>query len=168
MEQALADPAAAERYLREAHATLRAMSERRYLVTVTTGLADALYAQGRFDEAQQLTDEAQAGDLPDADAWSGALNLRAKLFAQRGQFRAARTTLAEAEALITATSSAWTRAEVLIAKAEVDQLAGAWTQAMQSLRGALEIYEHRRAPQLAAQIRATVAAIAAHAGRRPA
>jgi hypothetical protein len=41
MEQALADPVAAERYLREARAALHAMSERRYLVTVTTGLAGA-------------------------------------------------------------------------------------------------------------------------------
>jgi predicted ATPase/DNA-binding SARP family transcriptional activator len=168
MEQALAAPAAAERYLREAHAALRAMSERRYFVTVTTGLAGALYAQGRFDEAQQMADEAQAADVPDADAWSGALNLRAMLLARRGQFPAARRLLAEAEALITPASSALTRAEVLKAKAEVDRLAGAPDQAAASLRAALRIYEDRRATQLGAQIRAALATIAVHAGRSPA
>jgi predicted ATPase/DNA-binding SARP family transcriptional activator len=165
MEQALANPAAAERYLREAHAALRAMSERRYLVTVTTGLAGALYAQGRFDEAQQMADEAHAADVPDADAWSGALNLRAKLLARRGQFPAARRLLAEAEALITPASSALTRAEVLIAKAEVDRLAGAPEQVAASLHAALRIYEDRRATQLAAQVRAALATIAIQAGR---
>jgi tetratricopeptide (TPR) repeat protein len=168
MEQALADAPAAERYLREAYAALRAMSERRYLVTVTTGLAKALYAQGRFDEAQQMADEAQAADVPDADAWSGALNLRAMLLARRGRFPAARRLLAEAEALITPASSASTRAEVLIAKAEVDRLAGALDHAAASLRAALRIYEDRRATQLAAQIRAALATIAVHIGRSPA
>jgi tetratricopeptide (TPR) repeat protein len=168
MEQALADPAAAERYLREAHAALRAMSERRYLVVVTTRLAGTLYAQGRFDEAQQMADEAQAADVPDADAWSGALNLRAMLLARRGQFPAARRLLAEAEALITPASSALTQAEVLIAEAEVDRLAGAPDQAVASLRAALRIYEDRRATQLAAQTRAALATSAVHIGRSPA
>jgi tetratricopeptide (TPR) repeat protein len=144
------------------------MSERRYLVAVTTGLAGALYAQGRFDEAQQLADEAQAADVPDAAAWSGALNLRAMLLARRGQFPAARRLLAEAEALITPASSALTRAEVLRAKAEVDRLAEAPDQAAASLRAALRIYEDRRATQLAAQIRAALATIAVHTGRSPA
>ena len=144
------------------------MSERRYLVTVTIGLAEALYAQDRFDEAQQMTDEAQAANVPDADAWSGALNLRARLLARRGQFPAARRLMAEAGALITPASSALTRAEVLVAKAEVDQLAGAPDQAAASLRGALLIYEDRRARQLAAQIRAALAGLAFAAGRGPA
>jgi tetratricopeptide (TPR) repeat protein len=168
MELALADAAAAERYLREAHTALRGMSERRYLVTVTTELAEALYAQGRFVEAQQLVDEAQAADVPDADAWSGALNLRAMLLAQHGQFPAARHVLAEAEALITVASSASTRAKILIAKAEVDRLAGARDQAADGLRAALRIYDNCRATQLSAQIRAALATIAIHGDGNPA
>jgi predicted ATPase/DNA-binding SARP family transcriptional activator len=168
MEQALANPAAAERYLREAHGALRAMSERRYLVTVTAGLAGALYAQGRFDEAQQMADEAQAADVPDAAGWSGALNVRAMLLARRGQFAAARRLVAEAEALITPASSALTRARLLAAKAEVNRLAGARDQAAASLRAALRIYEDCRAPQLATQVRAALATIAAQPGRSPA
>jgi predicted ATPase/DNA-binding SARP family transcriptional activator len=168
MELALGEPSAAERYLREACADLRAMSERRYLVVVTTGLARAVYAQGRFDEAQQIADDARAADVPDADAWSGALNLRAILLARRGHVSAARRLLAEAETLIIPTSSALTRAEVLMAKAEVDQLTGAADQAAASLRAALRIYEDRRATQLATGIRATLAGLASPAGHAPA
>jgi len=57
---------------------------------------------------------------------------------------------------------------VLVAKAEVDQLAGAPDQAAASLRAALRIYEDRRARQLAAQIRAALAGLAFAAGRGPA
>src|SRR5215469_13854940 len=136
------------------------MSEPRYLVSITTGLARALYAQGRFDEAQQLTDEAQEADVPDAEAWSGALNLRAMLLARHGQFSAARRVLAEAEAHIAPAASALTQAEVLMAKAEVDRLAAAPDQAAASLRAALRIFEDLRAVQLAAQIKAALATIA--------
>ena len=61
-ELTLGDPVAAERYLREAYAALRAMGERRYLIDISVQLAEALYAQGRLDEAQQMIDEARAGD----------------------------------------------------------------------------------------------------------
>ncbi len=168
MELTLADPVAAERYLREAYAALRAMGERRYLADVIAMLAEALYAQGRFDEAQQMTDEAQAVNVPDADFWNGQLNVRAKLLARRGQFAAARRLIAEAEALITPATSVLTRAWVLEAKAEVGRLAGAPDQAAASLRAALRIYDDRRATRLAAQIRAALAAVAAQPGRSPA
>ena len=70
--------------------------------------------------------------------------------------------------LITPASSPVTRAEVLIAKAEVDRLAEAPERAAASLRAALRIYEDRRATQLAAQIRAALATIAVPIGRSPA
>ena len=137
------------------------MGERRYLVDVTAMLAESLYDQGRFDEAQQMTDEAQAANVPDVDIGTGALCLRAKLLARRGQFPAARGLVAKAEALVSPTNSVLTRAEVLEAKAEVNRLAGAPDQAAASLRAALRIYEDRRATQLAAPIRAALADLAA-------
>jgi hypothetical protein len=76
--------------------------------------------------------------------------------------------VAEAEALITPASSALTRARLLAAKAEVNRLAGARDQAAASLRAALRIYEDCRAPQLATQVRAALATIAAQPGRSPA
>ena len=57
---------------------------------------------------------------------------------------------------------------MLIAKAEVDRLAGAMDHAAASLRAALRIYEDQRATQLAAQTRAALAALAVHLGPSPA
>jgi predicted ATPase/DNA-binding SARP family transcriptional activator len=168
MERTLANPAAAERHLHEAHEALRAMGERRYLVDVATGLAEALYDQGRFGEAQQMTDEAQAADVCDADVWSRTRNLRAMLAAQRGQFAEARRLVAEAEACITPASSAAARAEVMVAKAEVNRLAGTADQAAASLHAALRIYEECRATQLAARVKQALARLAFPAGHNPA
>jgi predicted ATPase/DNA-binding SARP family transcriptional activator len=166
MELTIPDPAAAERFLREAYAALRAMGERRYFAFIAAMLAEALWAQGRFNEAQQMTDEVQAADVPDSGIWkTSLLSLRAKMLARRGQFPAAMELLAEAEALITAASSAVVQTEVLEAKAEVSRLAGAFDQAAVSLRAALQIYEDRRATLLAARVRATLAGVTARPGR---
>jgi hypothetical protein len=59
VEMVAADPSAAEHHLREAYEAYRATGERGYLSTVAGVLAEALYAQGQLDEAQQLTEEAQ-------------------------------------------------------------------------------------------------------------
>src|SRR5262245_34691557 len=166
MELTIPDPAAAERYLREAYAALRAMGERRYFAFIAAMLAEALYAQGRLSEAQQMTDEAQAADVPDSGIWkTSLLSLRAKMLARRGQFPAAMELLAEAEALITSASSAVVQTEVFEAKAEVSRLAGALDQAAASLRAALQIYEDRRATLLAAKVTAALAGITAQPGR---
>jgi hypothetical protein len=49
---------------------------------------------------------------------------------------------------------------VLVAKAEVNRLAGAPDQAAASLRNALRIYEDRRATQLASQIKTALTGLA--------
>jgi predicted ATPase len=166
MELTIPDAAAAERFLREAYAALRAMGERRYFAFIAAMLAEALYAQGRFNEAQQMTGEAQAADVPDSGIWkTSLLSLRAKMLARRGQFPAAMELLAEAEALITPASSAVVQTEVLEAKAEVSRLAGALDQAAASLRAALQIYEDRRATLLAARVKAALAGVTAQPGR---
>jgi Flp pilus assembly protein TadD len=54
------DPAAARQHLREAYEADRAMGERGCSRSVAGRLAEALYAQGRLGEAQQMTEEGQA------------------------------------------------------------------------------------------------------------
>lgn len=73
IERIAGDPAAAEHHLREAYGAFRAMGERQNLSTVAGLLAEALYAQARLDEAQQMTEEAQAAaSLADIDAQARA------------------------------------------------------------------------------------------------
>jgi tetratricopeptide (TPR) repeat protein len=154
------DPAAAEHHLREAYEAYRAMGERGYLSTVAGYLATALYAQGQFDEARELTEEAQAAAAPsDIDAQARWRTARAKLLARSGQFPAARTLLDEAAALVSPTSWAALQAEILTAKAEVNRLAGEREQAEASLRAALRIYQDRHTTPLAAQATAALASL---------
>jgi tetratricopeptide (TPR) repeat protein len=163
------DLAAAERHLREAYQTYRAMGERAYLSTVAGFLAEALYAQGRLGEAQQMTEDAQAAaTTDDIDAHARWRAARAKVLARSGQFPAARTLLDEAEALVSPTSWAMLQAQMLMARAEVDRLAGAPGQAEASLRAALSISHDRHATALADQASAAIASLTGHPSAKPA
>jgi tetratricopeptide (TPR) repeat protein len=157
-------PAAAEHYLREGHEAFSAMGERGYLSSLAALLADALYAQGRFDEAEQMTEEAQAGVAPNDTLLRSRLqSTRARLLAQHGQFAAARRLLDEvAEA--TSPTSTVDKAGVLMARAEVEWLAKAPDEAEASLRTASEIYEERHVVPLAELARAALAGLAAEPG----
>ena len=161
------DPVAAERYARKGYEACRALGERgEYLVDLAVLLANALYDQGRFDEAQQLIDEASADPSPDK---IGATWLtEAKLLARRGQFAAARQLLGQAVAPMSPASWPLAQAEVLESRAEVERLAGEPGRAAASLRAALRIYEDRRATTLAKRAKAALARLTAQAGRDPA
>ena len=165
IELVAGDPAAAERCLSEAYEVFRATGERRYLLSAASPLAEALYAQGRLEEAQRMTEEAEAlAGAGDVDAHARWRATRAKLLARRGQFPAARRLADEAVALVSPTSWATLKAQLLMGKAEVNRLAGAHDQAVSSLRAALRIYEDRRALPLAEQARAALASLSAGAG----
>jgi predicted ATPase/class 3 adenylate cyclase len=168
MELIAGNPAAAEHHLREGYEALRAMGERGWLSTYAGSLAEALYAQGRLDEAQQVTEEAQAatppGDIDDQARWR---TVRAKVLARRGQFSAARDLLDEA-APVSPTSWAVWQAEVLMARAEVERLAGAPEQATARLRAALRIYQDLHATALAERATTALASLTGHASAEPA
>jgi len=60
------------------------------------------------------------------------------------------------------------QAEILLARAEVDRLAGAPEQAKASLRAALRIYQDRHATPLADQAAAALGALTGHPSAKPA
>ena len=154
------DPSAAEQILREGHQALRAMGERGDRANIVTLLAEATYAQGRFDQALRLTEEGEAlagaGDFDAQGRWRAT---RAKLLARRGQFGAAARLAEEAVALVPVTSGAPQRAEFLLAQAEVARLAGALGQAEACLRRALQFYQDRRMVALAERTCALLASL---------
>ena len=59
------DPAAAEVELRRSHELLEEIGEKGYLSTTAAFLAESVYLQGRFDEAEQLTQVAERWAVPD-------------------------------------------------------------------------------------------------------
>jgi len=123
-------------------------------------LAEALYAQGRFDEAQQMTEEAQAAPVvAEVDLQPAWWARQAQLLARRGRLSAARRMMDQAEALLAPVSSPWDHGWMLVAKAEVNRLAGAPEAAAADLRKALRIYEDRQAPSLAAPVRTALASL---------
>jgi predicted ATPase/DNA-binding SARP family transcriptional activator len=160
IEMIAGDPAAAEAELEKSSDALRSMKERGFLCTVLAYLAEAKYALGRFGEACQLTEEAEAlAAADDLDAQARWRAARAKILAQRGRFTAARQLADEAEALIAPTSWPILQAEIQVAKAEVSKLAGVPAEAAASLSEALGIYQDRRAVALADQTRAALASL---------
>jgi class 3 adenylate cyclase/tetratricopeptide (TPR) repeat protein len=163
------DLAAAEQHFREATEAYRAIGERGYMSTVLGNLAETLYTQGRLGEAQQMSEEAQAAAVPaDIDAQARWRAVRAKVLARAGQFSAAQTLLDEAEALVAPTRWAPLQAGILMARAEVDGLAGAPERAEASLRAALRIYEDRHATPLVHHVAAALASLAARPSAKPA
>jgi len=165
IEQIAGDPAAAERYLREGYEAFRTMGSRRYRGHVAARLAEVLYAQGRLDEAQQMTEEAQVANAhSDARIQVQWQSTRARIFARRGQFVPARRLIAQAETLSSPTAWRLLKATVLTASAEVNLLAGTPDHAAADLRAALRIYDDRHVILLAEQVKAALADIASHPG----
>jgi predicted ATPase/DNA-binding SARP family transcriptional activator len=161
------DLAYAERQARQGYEAWLSMAEHGAYTTSLAGhLAEALYEQGRFDEAQQPIDQANAG-LSAATASTTRLT-EAKLLARRGRFTEARQLISQAEALRSWMSGPVGQADALKARAEVERLAGAPDEAAASLRAALRIYEDMGSATEAARTRAALASLAARTGREPA
>ena len=161
--------AAAEGVMKEGCEALLAMGERPYRSGAVVRLTEAVYAQGRLEEAQQLAEEAKAlATADDVDTRVRCCAIEAKLLARQGQFGAARRLADQAVALISESSYAGLLAQTLVASAEVSRLAGAPEEAEASLRRALRIYEDRRAVALAEQTRAALASLVGHSGAEPA
>jgi tetratricopeptide (TPR) repeat protein len=139
-----------------------------YVIDLAGLLANALYEQGRFDEAQQLISGACAEPLPSSRPLSGTRLTEAKLLARRGQFGAARRLVDQSQALLSPSSGPADLANVLATRAEVERLAGASGRAAASLRAVQQIYEDRRATILAERARAALAHLTAQPDPEPA
>jgi class 3 adenylate cyclase/tetratricopeptide (TPR) repeat protein len=118
------DPVAAERELRRDYAALTELGEKYFLSTVAGELARVLYTQGRFDEADTMSQEAQGladhDDIASQALWRSA---RAKVAAQQNRFDEALRLAWEAVELMALTDAQLTKAETLVDLAEVLSLA---------------------------------------------
>jgi class 3 adenylate cyclase/tetratricopeptide (TPR) repeat protein len=119
------DAAAADRELRWGYDTLTRLGELSWLSTLAAILAEAVYEQGRHEEAEQLilACEASAGA---EDAYSHALlrSVRAKVLAQRGHADEAERLAGEAVALADTTDFLHLRWHTRLSFGEVLQRAG--------------------------------------------
>jgi predicted ATPase len=139
-----ADYAAAGIQLRAGLDALEGMGERGYLSSVAAFLSQALYGQGRLDEADDLARLAQANAAPD-DLWSQVLSLgtRAKVCASRGAHGEAEGHAREAVGLAAATDALDLHGNALLDLADTLFLAGRNEEAATSVGEALRLYERK-------------------------
>jgi class 3 adenylate cyclase/tetratricopeptide (TPR) repeat protein len=138
------DPAAAEQHLRWACDTLERMGEKGFLATRLGCLAEAIYAQGRFAEAEQLSERVEAmvaHDPSDLDPQVRWRAVRAKVLARRGEYAAAVTLARESVSLIAHTDWLNERADLQMDLGEVLQRAGRGDDALAAVEEAIHLYE---------------------------
>jgi class 3 adenylate cyclase/tetratricopeptide (TPR) repeat protein len=154
-------PARAEQHLRVACETLEQMGEKGFLATRLGCLAEAIYAQGRFDEAEETSKRAEsaAADESDFDAQFRWRAVRGKVLARRGEHGAAKTFLTEAAAFIAGTNWLNSRAGVQMDVAEILQLAGRGDEARAAVEEALRLYEAKENLVAATRARSQLAAL---------
>jgi class 3 adenylate cyclase/tetratricopeptide (TPR) repeat protein len=138
------DPVAAEAELRPAHEALESIGEKGVRSGVAAVLAEALFQQGRLDEADRFTrvsEEAAASDDVLSQVWWRGV--RAKIHARRGNFEHAARLAREAAEIIEPSDWLVIKAWVLLTLGEVLLAAGESEPARESVERALELYEQK-------------------------
>jgi class 3 adenylate cyclase len=138
------DPAAAEDELRRGYETLSAIGEVSWLSTVAGILAEAIYAQGRYEEAKRFTrisEQAAAAD----DVYSHVLwrSVRAKVLAREGETAAALRLARAAAALAETTDFLHLRWHEMMSRAETFRLAGRRADADAAAHAAVRVAEEK-------------------------
>jgi tetratricopeptide (TPR) repeat protein len=148
-------PADAERALRLSVAGLERRGDVGHLATVAPLLADALYLQGRPDEAMPLTElvarSALADDLDPQVAWR---RVQAKVLAQRGDFESAEPLARKAIELAERSDYTDLHARAIEDLVEVLRLAGRSREALVELERATRLHEQKGNVVSAARTRA--------------
>ena len=163
VEMLAGDAAAAERELRRDYAELSEMGEKYFLSTVAGELAQAVYAQGRYAEAEELTRVAQElsaeDDLTSQALWRSG---RAKAVARRGLGEEAEELALEAVDLLEGTDALAGQADALVDLAEVIALVGT-NGARERLSEALGLLERKDDVVSAERVRALLRSLEATA-----
>jgi tetratricopeptide (TPR) repeat protein len=138
------DPAGAESDLRPVYEGLKRIGEKSHLCSIATVLAQAVYAQGRYDEADELAEEAQhtarANDVHSHIVWRGT---RAKVLARRGEFASAEALAREAVAFAELSDFLHSHADALVDLAEVLTVAGKPREAVPLIERAIRLDQEK-------------------------
>jgi tetratricopeptide (TPR) repeat protein len=137
------DPQRAEELLRWGNDVLAPSGEKSFRSTIFGLLAEALYQQGRYDEAEEAAQEANelgiAEDLETQRLWKA---VQGKVFARRGDFEQA-VRLGRAAVTDADRSDSYARADARVDLAEILSLQGRGDEAAILLREAIALYEEK-------------------------
>jgi tetratricopeptide (TPR) repeat protein len=138
------DPGTAESQLRIGYAALHGMGDQGLLSTVAAALARAIYAQGRYEEAERFTEISEEldgrGDIASQIGWRAT---RGKVLAHRRDFEQAEILARAAVAIAERTDDLAQRGRTLLDLAEVLELAHRGEEAAQLVETALEQFEQK-------------------------
>jgi class 3 adenylate cyclase/tetratricopeptide (TPR) repeat protein len=152
------DAEAAERVLREGFELLESIGETGYLSTVAAGLAEAIYLQKRYEEAEHFSEvseqTASFEDLASQAGWRGA---RAMILAQRGEAEKGEDLAREAVDIARRTDYLNTHAWTLHALAHVLAMGGRPGQAIPIIEEARVLYDRKGNLVMAEQARTLLA-----------
>jgi tetratricopeptide (TPR) repeat protein len=154
------DPVAAEVALRAGYEGLDRMGETAYLSTLAVDLAEAVYEQGRLEEAERLTEQSEeAAALDDVASQIGWRWVRAKVVASRGDAGEGERLARDAVARARRTDYFELQGLALTALAEVLDRAGRREEAAAAADDAARVFERKgnvvsakRARELSAEL----------------
>jgi tetratricopeptide (TPR) repeat protein len=144
LELLAGEPEAAELELRSACEFFQASGEQGLLSTLAGFLGEALYVQGRFDEARRWVDVSrETATSDDYDAQARWRSVEAKLLAQRKYYEEAEAVAREAIDVINRSDELDNQAHMQLALVEVLRLAGRDEEAIEALDDAIERFERK-------------------------
>jgi predicted ATPase/class 3 adenylate cyclase len=138
------DPAAAERELRRGYETLSKIGEMAWLPTVVDILAEAVFLQGRDEEAEALTTASEEIAGPE-DLYSQVLRriVRAKVLAHRGHMAEAEALARESVAIAEQTDFLQLRARSFMALGEILRRSGQSGDAQEAIGQAIRLFDRK-------------------------
>jgi predicted ATPase/class 3 adenylate cyclase len=149
------DAIAAEAELRADFDRLEEMGEHNYISTIAGYLAEALYRQDRFDEAEHFTaycaEVASHDDVTSQAQWQ---SVKAKLLARRGAVTDAEALARQAAELLKPTDFLDLHATVLLDLADVLSILGRPGEAVAAAEEGFELFERKGNEVAAARARA--------------
>jgi predicted ATPase/class 3 adenylate cyclase len=157
IETLAGDHAAAEDVLRRGFRELEEMGDKYYLSTIAGYLAEAIYAQGRYVEANRYAEAARSlagkDDITSQVLWR---TVEGKIAARRGDLTTGERLVGEALELIGKAEDPATTASVYADLAEVLELRGDEPGAREALRSALALFEAKGDVVSARRVRARI------------
>jgi tetratricopeptide (TPR) repeat protein len=159
IEMLAGDHAAAERAARHGCEQLDELGERSMLSTQSCELAEALYALGRYEEAEQWALHGlELGSKGDLATQVTGLRVRGQLLARKGETSAALALAEQADSLARTTDSPWEQGDTALSLAEVMYLSGDPMRAAEITQRAIECYQRNGATARVARARRLTAA----------
>jgi class 3 adenylate cyclase/tetratricopeptide (TPR) repeat protein len=154
LEMLAGDPAAAERELRETFDFLREIGEKGWLSSIAAFMGEAVYQQGRYEEAERyLLVSKNAANPDDGSAQWGWRTVMGKVLARRGELEEGERIAREAVAIIERTDEIDHQGQGWFDLAEVLELAGKGDEARTALEEAVARFERKGNVVMAERVR---------------